>query len=338
MAQDPVVHLHLPVDASTGKLLYKHGDEVRNPQGFPKIDYKTTVIFAVEFLNRELSADLFWNLTAHPLDTGKVYALSGGCDRNADASPMFFSKAEGFNLPGDWLDGSDPDPVLGRLTFRIMIDDEYFAAIAGNGTLREFCSITVITGSGSDSAVLARIPFHPRKRADESAGGSGGNPADTLTTLNGLSGAVVLADANGDSLPTDGQVITIPSGNGSELFPDPNPIARIPVLDATLGICHYFDSTFPEISFAYPVWKLREIRALVRSINPAVTGTVDIDLRVDGVSVDRATINVGADWGAVTIPLVAETGSIRLVRTGGTLDDGGWITAAFRGITAMVAL
>lgn len=338
MAENPVVHLHLPVDASTGKLLYKNGDEVRNPHGFPAIDYRTTVVFAVEFLNRELSPDLFWNLTAHPLDTGKTYTLSGGCDRSADASPMFLGKAEGLNLPGDWPDGSDPDPAIGRLTFRVMIDDEYFAAIAGNGTLREFCSITVIVGSGSDSIVLARIPFHPCKRADESAGGNGGSSADTQTTLNGLSGAVVLADANGNRLPADGQVISVPVGNGSELFPDRNPIAQLPVRDTTFGVCHYLDSTFTNISFAYPVWKLREIRALVRSANPAVSGTVVITPYIDDVAQSPVTIDVGAEWGAVTIPLVVETGAIRLVRTGGTLDDGGWIRAVFRGITAMVTL
>ena len=334
MPEDPVVHLRLPVDAFTGKLLNEHGDEVRHPRGFPGIDYRTTVVFAVEFLDRELAADLSWQLAAHPLDAERSYALSGGCDRSADASPMFLCDADKVNLPGDWPDGSDPDPSLGRLTFRVAIDKDRFAAIAGNETLRKFCSMTVTAGSGSASAVAARIPFRPRKRADESAGGSGGE-SGTATTVNGLSGAVVLADGDGNPLPTNNRTITIETG--SRVFPDRNPVAQLPVLDAALGVCHYLDATFTEIAFAYPVWRLIEIRALVRSVNAAITGTVEITPYIDDVAQDAVTINVGADWGAVTIPLVVETGSIRLVRTGGTLADGSWVAAAFRGITAMVA-
>jgi|GEM_PF-5179408 len=333
MPEDPVVHLRLPVDAFTGKLLNEHGDEVRHPRGFPGIDYRTTVVFAVEFLDRELAADLSWQLAAHPLDAERSYALSGGCDRNADASPMFLCDADKVNLPGDWPDGSDPDPALGRLTFRVAIDKDRFAAIAGNETLRKFCSMTVTAGSGSASAVAARIPFRPRKRADESAGGSGGG-SGMGTTVNGLSGAVVLADGDGNPLPTDNQKITIETG--SRVFPDRNPAAQVPVKDAALGVCHYLDSTFTIISLAYPVWKLREIRALVRSVNPAITGTVVITPEVDGVARDAVTIDVGATWAEIVIPLVVETGSVVLRRTGGTLADGSWVTAAFRGITAMV--
>lgn len=339
MPEDPVVHLRLPVDAFTGKLLNEHGDEVRHPRGFPGIDYRTTVVFAVEFLDRELAADLSWQLAAHPLDAEKSYALSGGCDRNADASPMFLCDADKVNLPGDWPDGSDPDPALGRLTFRVAIDKDRFAAIAGNETLRKFCSMTVTAGSGSASAVAARIPFRPRKRADESAGGSGGG-SGTATTVNGLSGAVVLADSNGNPLLTDNQTIKIPSGSGGYdgLFPDRNPVAQVPVLDSTLGVCHYLDATFTEIAFAYPVWRLREIRALVRSVNAAITGTVIVTPYVDGVARDAVTINVGATWAEIAIPLVVETGSVVLRRTGGTLADGSWVTAVFRTITAMVEL
>lgn len=335
MPEDPVVHLRLPVDAFTGKLLNEHGDEVRHPRGFPGIDYRTTVVFAVEFLDRELAADLSWRLAAHPLDAERSYALSGGCDRSADTSPLFLCDANKVNLPGDWPDGSDPDPALGRLTFRVAIDKERFAAIAGNETLRKSCSMTVTAGSGSASAVAARIPFRPRKRADESAGGNGGE-SGTATTVNGLAGAVVLTDEDGNPLPTDNQTIAI--ATGSRVFPIRNPVAQVPVLDATYGVCHYLDATLTEISFAYPVWKLVEIRALARSANSSVTGTVIITPYIDDVAQTPVTINVGATWAAVTIPLVVETGSIRLVRTGGTLASGSWVGVLLRGITAMVAI
>ena len=134
------------------------------------------------------------------------------------------------------------------------------------------------------------------------------------------------------------QPLTVAGRTVSGLYPDRNPVAQIPVLDDDLGVCHYLDATFTEISLSYPVWKLVEIRALVRSVNPAITGTVEITPYIDDVAQDAATINVGATWAAVTIPLIVETGSIRLVRTGGTLADGSWVTAAFRGITAMVTL
>ena len=335
MPEDPVVHLRLPVDAFTGKLLNEHGDEVRHPRGFPGIDYRTTVVFAVEFLDRELAADLSWQLAAHPLDAERSYALSGGCDRSADASPMFLCDADKVNLPGDWPDGSDPDPALGRLTFRVAIDKDRFAAIAGNETLRKFCSMTVTAGSGSASAVAARIPFRPRKRADESAGGSGGG-SGAATTVNGLSGIVVLADGDGNPLPVDGQTITVETG--SRVFPDRNPVAQIPVLDAALGVCHILVATFTEISLSYPVWHLVEIRALVRSVNGAIVGTVIITPYIDEVAQTPVTINVGATWAAAVIPLVVETGAVRLVRTGGTLADGSWGGAAFRAITAMVTI
>ena len=122
------------------------------------------------------------------------------------------------------------------------------------------------------------------------------------------------------------------------LYPDRNPVAQVPVLDATLGVCHYLDATFTEIAFAYPVWHLVEIRALVRSVNAAITGTVEITPYIDDVAQDAVAIEVGATWAAVVIPLEVETGSIRLVRTGGTLADGDWVTAAFRGITAIVTI
>ena len=168
MSENPVVSLRLTVDAATGRLLYPEGDEVGHPRGLPEIDYRTTVVFAVEFVNRALTPELAWKLTPHPLDAEKTYALSGGCFRSPDPAPMFRSAAEGCNLPGDWPDGSDPDPALGRLTFRLRTDDPRFAEIAAHEVLRKFCAMTVEVRSGADAAVAARIPFRPQNRTGES--------------------------------------------------------------------------------------------------------------------------------------------------------------------------
>jgi len=314
MAEDPVVRLHLPVDASTGKLLYEHGDEVRNPRGFPGIDYKTTVVFAFEFLNRMLSANLLWNLTAHPLDAGKTYVLSGGCDQSADASPMFLSKTEGFNLPGDWPDGSDPDPALGRLTFRVMIGDEYFAAIAGNHTLREFCSMTVIIGSGSSSAVTARIPFYPRKRADESAGGSGSGNGMT-TTVNGLYGSVILADTNGNPLPVSGQTITF-AANGNGLQADNDPLDAYQAYSDMLGPYTWLDNTdsSPTLIFFKYQRYLKKVTFLALADNEESSGDVRLIAAVDGVDVATFTVAITAEAESVTLPLEVTAGMLTIRR------------------------
>jgi len=132
--------------------------------------------------------------------------------------------------------------------------------------------------------------------------------------------------------------LTVGGRTVSGLYPDRNPVAQVPVLDATLGVCHILDATLTEISFAYPVWHLVEIRALVRSVNAAITGTVEITPYIDDVAQTPVTINVSATWALVTIPLVVETGAVRLVRTGGTLADGSWVGAALRSITAMVTI
>lgn len=308
MAEDPVVHLHLPVDASTGKLLYKNGDEVRNLLGFPKIDYKTTVVFAIEFLNRELSSDLFWNLTAHPLDTGRTYILSGGCDRSANASPMFFGRVEGFNLPGDWLDGSNPDPALGRLTFRVIIDDEYFVAIAGNSTLREFCSITVIAGS----SVIARIPFYPRKRADESVGGSGGG-SSMITTVNGLSGSVVLADTNGNPLPVSGQTITF-EANGNGLQVDNDPLDAYQAYSDTIGPYTRLDSTIDTLTFFKYQQNLKKVTFLVMADNGESSGDIVLIKTLNGINQSPITVSVIASATLVTLDVELSAGMLAIRR------------------------
>lgn len=322
MPETPIVSLPLMVDASTGKPLYPEGDEISRPDGLPEIDYRTTVVFAVSFVDRTLASDLSWELSAHPLDAEKTYTLSGGCFRSPDPAPMFQSTGDGYNLPGDWPDGSDADPALGRLTFRLRTDDPHFAEIAGHGTLSKFCAMTVEVRSGVDAVVAARIPFRPINRTGESAGGSGGGQAGT-TTLNGLSGAVVLVDADGEPLPVSGQTVTVETGGGPALIA--NPIADVPVIDATWGYCRYLDATFTRIAFVGRVRNLRRVRMEVVSANPAIIGTVVLVPVVNGVDGGPVTIDVGATPAEVVFDL-SMTGTLALRRTGGTLADGGMVT------------
>ena len=319
MPEDPVVHLRLPVDAFTGKLLSEYGDEVRDPGGFPKIDYKTAVVFAVEFLDRELAPDLSWNLAPHPLDAENTYALSGGCDRSADASPMFLCDAEKSNLPGDWPDGSDPDPARGRLTFRLTTDARHFLEIAGNGKLRKFCSMTVTVNSGAESAVAARIPFLPSKRADESAGGSSGG-SGPATTVNGVGGPVVLADADGNPLPVDGRKIIV-KVTGSGLHEDPDPIDAYQAYDDTIGPYTWLDATNDTLTFFKLQRNLKKVTFPAVAEDGESSGNVRLIAAVNGVDTTTFTVPVTASATPVTLDIDLAAGMLTIRRDNDNILD-----------------
>ncbi len=336
METNSVVTLHLMIDAASGRMLYQDGDALHLPCAFPEIDFDSTVVFALEFVNRERMPDLSWRLSPHALAPGVDYSLSGGCVRSTEPTPMFCSLPDNVNLPGNWPDGSDPDPVRGRLTFRIQTGDLQFFTIASHKELSRFCHMTVSARQEGAAAVLARIPFRPRNRSGEQPGltvGGGGG-----MTLNDLSGSVVLADSAGNRLPVSGQTITVPA-TGDGLFPNRDPAAELPVWDAEFGICHYLDATFPRVSFAWPVHRLRKITTLIRSANPAITGNIVLTPLVDGEARPSVSIAVDANWTEATIPLTVETGEVALRRdAGGTLSDGGMVTAILRCVTLWEAV
>ena len=308
MSEDTVVHLYLPVDAATGKLLYPNGDEVCNPRAHPHLVYRTTVVFAFEFLDRKLRDDCSWKLSAHALDTADTFTLSGGCDRNAGSTAMFQSQTAGFNRAGDWPDGSDPDPALGRLTFRLAISDPEFKRIAANPALRNFCSFTVAASSGDDSAVAARIPFVAENRTGEHSGNAG-DDSDSGTPGNGtLTGLGIIAD----------------------------PIASLPIYDETWGYCRYLDTTFPSIQFIGRVHNLKHIRMEVVSIASGVAGNIVLIPSVDGVDRNAVIVAVGATAAEVVLDIEVGAGTLILKRNtsnpADTLQDGGAVTAVVRDI------
>ncbi len=128
-----------------------------------------------------------------------------------------------------------------------------------------------------------------------------------------------------------------PGGGGSfgGLYPDNNPVADLPFGDPDYGMCHYLDATFPSVSFTWPVYRLRKITALIRSANPAITGSIVLTPLIDGEVRPSVSVAVGANWTEMDIPLTVETGEVTLRRdVGGTLNDGGMVTAILRCITA----
>ena len=195
---EPIVRIHLPLEFSGGRLLDSNGDEVRHPLAFPKFISNTTVILAVELFDRELQPDLSWRLEPHPLDAGDTWSISGACSRSADPVPMFTHDPAGVNLPGDWPDGTDADPTAGRLTFRLRTDTQRFREIAAHPVLSRHCSICIV--SGSATLLLTEIPFVPVNRPGNESPPDDDESAGSRTTLNGLSGAVILADAQGKPL------------------------------------------------------------------------------------------------------------------------------------------
>ncbi len=172
----------------------------------------------------------------------------------------------------------------------------------------------------------------------------GGSPTKNLEpvvrALNGLTGNITLVDGDGEPLPVGDGKIQVPAtggGGGSfgGLYPDNNPVADLPFGDPDYGMCHYLDATFPSVSFTWPVYRLRKITALIRSANPAITGSIVLTPLIDGEVRPSVSVAVGANWTEMDIPLTVETGEVTLRRdVGGTLNDGGMVTAILRCITA----
>lgn len=331
MSTLPVARFYLPVDASTGKPLYPDGDEIRNPFASPELDYRTAAVFALEFVDRKAAADLSWILSPRPLDAERSYVLSGGSGSDADLFPMFVCDAAGLNLPGDWPDGSTADLALGRLTFRFRTDERQFAVVAAHPEWRKCCSAVVSVSDGNDSAVIARIPFRPRNRTGESPGGSGGSGGSSgggVTAINGITGAVVLTDADGEALPVSGKSIALPvSGRG--LIADP--VAGIPVYDSVWGYCRYLDATFSQIGYIGRIRNLKRVRLETVSANPAVAGNIVLIPRVNGTDRSPVIVPVGAEPGETVFSLEIASGTLTLRRdvknAADTLQDGGAVTA-----------
>lgn len=313
---EPIVRIHLPLEFSGGRLLDSNGDEVRHPLAFPKFISNTTVILAVELFDRELQPDLSWRLEPHPLDAGDTWSISGACSRSADPVPMFTHDPAGVNLPGDWPDGTDADPTAGRLTFRLRTDTQRFREIAAHPVLSRHCSICIV--SGSATLLLTEIPFVPVNRPGNESPPDDDESAGSRTTLNGLSGAVILADAQGKPLPSEGQTITIPAGGGSfaGLLPIADPVTEMAVADETWGDCRYLDAAFRQLSFRGRVRSLRRVSLETVSIDSGVTGNIVLVPIVNGSELSGTSfvVAVGAAPAVAEFALEVVSGTLALRR------------------------
>lgn len=127
-------------------------------------------------------------------------------------------------------------------------------------------------------------------------------------------------------------------------YPFPDPVTELPVVDATFGRCRYLGIPNAQLTFADPVWQLKSVKMLIRSIADDVTGTIVIVPVVDGVEKTELSVvvPVGATWATVEIPLAIETGELILKRDWtderDTLKDseGVAVTAVIRSIREMI--
>ena len=127
-------------------------------------------------------------------------------------------------------------------------------------------------------------------------------------------------------------------------YPFPDPVTELPVVDATFGRCRYLGIPNAQLTFADPVWQLKSVKMLIRSIADDVTGTIVIVPVVDGVEKTELSVvvPVGATWATVEIPLAIETGELILKRDWtderDTLKDseGVAVTAVIRSIREII--
>lgn len=127
-------------------------------------------------------------------------------------------------------------------------------------------------------------------------------------------------------------------------YPFPDPVTELPVVDATFGRCRYLGIPNAQLTFADPVWQLKSVKMLIRSIADDVTGNIVIVPVVDGVEKTELSVvvPVGATWATVEIPLAIETGELILKRDWtderDTLKDaeGVAVTAVIRSIREII--
>lgn len=162
--------------------------------------------------------------------------------------------------------------------------------------------------------------------------GSGTHPAPNpgaVTKINTLTGAIELVDADGNALPTlPGNKIQVPAtGGGSGVTVIADPMADLPVIDATWGRVRYLDVTYPRIAFSGRIRNLRRVRLELVSADPAASGNIVIVPVVNGVDGSPVVIPVGATLAEAVFPLEFVSASLTLRRDynspDDTLQDGG---------------
>ena len=234
---EPILHHVLTVDAATKRLIDSVGDEITFPGAFPEVEFNTSAVIAVEFKDRTLREDLSWELAEHPLETRDTYALSAFCTAENGGELMLRSSDDAVNQPGEWPDGSTADPARGQLTFRIHPELRHFLEVASHPEKRRHCLMFIEAQGDGDSSpqTLARFGF----RAALRPGGIPGGEVlfQSATTVNGIGGPVILADAYGEPLTVENQTILLPASNVGPQGPqgEPGPANVISIGAVTTG-------------------------------------------------------------------------------------------------------
>jgi hypothetical protein len=168
-------------------------------------------------------------------------------------------------------------------------------------------------------------------------------------SVNGLSGAVRLVDADGNPFEADGQDIVINAGGTGDvtlagdntftgansftqaisvggysfdgLIEDRSQITWPSVVDEKYDRCRYFDATFDVLNFVSMQVRVKQMRMVVVSANPTYTGnvvyvpyTASDKTFADQVSGDPIVVAVGATPAEVVFDLVVDKKYLRLVR------------------------
>jgi hypothetical protein len=182
---------------------------------------------------------LSWHLSEHPLDENCVYTLSGVCLKENSGELLLQSTEEWINRPGDWIDGLSADLARGQLTFRTLTNLQHFREVALDPEKRKHCSIIVEIrpSNAACPAILAKFGFWACRGNGEAQIGQ----IHSGMSINGMKGAVILVDDNGEPLSVDGQTIKIPTsgGSGEQNGPDQDGVDSLNGATDALNIVDY---------------------------------------------------------------------------------------------------
>ena len=149
---------------------------------------------------------------------------------------------------------------------------------------------------------------------------------------------MILADAQGKPLPSEGQTITIPAGGGSfaGLLPIADPVTEMAVADETWGDCRYLDTAFQQLSFRGRVRSLRRVSLEMVSIDSGVAGNIVLVPIVNGSELSGTSfvVAVGAEPAVAEFALEVASGTLALRRD--TDDERDTLKDAEGSVTAVV--
>lgn len=270
--------------------------------------------------------------------------LTAGVKYDFDVIPVAGAAAGEYTLSGDikfdrrnlMMSGTSSEVDDGTIRFRgVSTDTLGFWEKPKQPGEKLYLRLTLAADGGEISILEDHVYCRP------GISGTDDHPAPNpgaITTLNGLSGAVILADAQGKPLPSEGQTITIPAGGGSfaGLLPIADPVTEMAVADETWGDCRYLDAAFRQLSFRGRVRSLRRVSLETVSIDSGVTGNIVLVPIVNGSELSGTSfvVAVGAVPAVAEFALEVASGTLALRRD--TDDERDTLKDAEGSVTAVV--